>query len=239
MGSNIYFHNYKFSGEQNLIESLIIESLGIFGLECYYIPRVLNKYDQIYGEDTISTYENAYLIDMYVKNVEGFSGQGDFLSKFNIQIRDSMTLTVAKKTFNLLVGQKENFDRAREGDLIWFPLNQKIYVVKFVEHEAVFYQFGTLQTYDLQCDLFEYSNEKFNTGIPEIDVFQEEFSFAISDNVLLTQDNFVFQTQDGFDLIFDGFDYNFQVGQELTDNSTILQEAIPIVNFTEFNPFSE
>lgn len=240
MGSSIYFNNFNHPGQQNLIEDLIVESLGIYGIECWYIPRVLNNYDQLYGEDPISTYENAYLMDMYVKNVEGFSGQGDFLSKFNIQIRDSMTLTVAKRTFNLYIGQDEDFLRAREGDLIWFPLNRKLWIIKFIEHEAIFYSMGALQTYDLQCDLWEYSNERFNTGVPEIDVFQEEFSFAMTDDSLGTQNGGpILITQDGFNIVTNNFDYSEQVGPSLEDNDDIYEESIEIIDFSETNPFSE
>jgi hypothetical protein len=236
---NHYFDNFNYQPEQDLVEDLIIESIGIYGIECYYIPRVLRKFDQLYGEDPISTYEKAYLIDMYIRNVEGFSGQGDFLSKFYSQIRDSITFTVAKRTFNELIGTPENFTRAREGDLVWFPLNKKLFIIKFVEHEAIFYQFGSLQTYDLKCDLFEYSNEKFNTGVPEIDIFQQEFSFAMTDDAIETQDNSILTTQDGQPLVSNDFDFGKQTGETFEDNDTITTQASDIIDFSESNPFSE
>ena len=107
MATNLYFNNQDFSGEQNLIENLIIESIKIYGIDCYYMPRKLIAEDKLFGEDILSKFNtvngsdvtNAHIVEMYIKSVDGFEGEGDFLSKFNIEIRDEMVLTVARKTF--------------------------------------------------------------------------------------------------------------------------------------------
>jgi hypothetical protein len=155
--------------EQNLIEDLIIESIRIYGFDIWYIPRTIVAKDELLNEDDLSTFNSAYMIETYIKNVDGFGGDGDFLSKFGLQINDTMTLTIAMRKFMEDVALFDGEVRPNEGDLIYFPLNRKIFEVKFVEHEAIFYQMGKLQTYDLRCELFEYSQERFNTGIEEID----------------------------------------------------------------------
>jgi hypothetical protein len=156
------------------------------------------------------------MIEAYVKNVDGFGGDGDFLSKFGLQINDSMTLTIAQRKFIEDVGSYDSEVRPNEGDLIYFPLNRKIFEVKFVEHEAIFYQMGKLQTYDLRCELFEYSQERFNTGVREIDTLLNKY--------VLTSDAAI---------------ANVEAFDALSDNFTIETIADGIIDFTEKNPFGE
>lgn len=179
--TNFYFNSLGHYGEQNLIEDLIVESIKIYGIDCYYMPRTIVNEDLLFGEDTLSKFEDAYPLEMYIKSVNGFEGDGTFLSKFGLEIRDEMVLSVAQRRF----GEEISYDdttkeagRPVEGDLIFFPLNNKIYEVKFVEHEVVFYQMGKLQTYDLTCELFEYSSERIDTGIQAIDAIEEKYSIA-------------------------------------------------------------
>ena len=216
MSTNIFFNNFQNSMEQYLIEDLVIESIRIYGHDVYYITRTAGAVDDILNEDDLSTYTKAHFVEMFVKNVDGFEGEGDFLSKFGLEIRDEMTLTVARRTYELEVAGHTSNARPLEGDLIYFPLNKKVYEIKFVEHEPVFYQMGALQMYDLRVELYEYSNETFNTGIAEIDdIFTaKETTSNISIEYLETQDPFA-------------------------DNFTIEQAADNIIDFSEGNPFSE
>lgn len=239
MATNFFFNNFASSQEQNLIENLIIESIKMHGLDVYYLPRGIENKDEIYGEDSVSRYESSYLIEMYVKDVLGFQGEGDFLSKFNLQVRDQLTLTVANRTFDEEIGGPAALPRPREGDLIYFPFNQKVFQISFVEHEAVFYQLGSLQMYDLVCDLFEYSNEVFNTGIPEVDALEQNFSFASSNYDTLTEDNYSLLDEDGFPITLEEYNWQEQVGDELEDNTEIQYEADQILDFSELDPFSE
>jgi hypothetical protein len=186
VAKNYYFENYSNSMEQELIEDLVIESIRIFGIDCWYIPRTISAKDDIFNEDSLSIFNDAYMLEMYVKNVDGFEGEGDFLSKFGLQIRDSMTLTVANRVFDFEVGAGTEQVRPNEGDLIYFPLNRKMFQVMHVEHEAIFYQMGQLQTYDLRCELFEYSGERFETGQEFIDDLYD------SRDLFVTQANNVF-----------------------------------------------
>ena len=173
---NHFFNNFKNTGEQRLVEDLIIESIRIFGLEVHYLPRTIVDEDVLFGEDTLSIFKNAFPLEMYVKNTDGFEGEGDFLTKFGVQNRDEITFTVSRRRFGEEVpvaDTPEEIGRPSEGDLVYFPLSDKIFEVKFIEHEDIFYQFGALQTYDLTCELFEYSHERIETGVANIDDFEK------------------------------------------------------------------
>ena len=97
MATNLYFNNFGHFGQRTLLENLIIESIKMYGHDCFYVYRVLVKEDNLFGEDVLSKFENYYELEMYVKNVEGFEGEGDFLSKFNVEIRDEMTFISKRK----------------------------------------------------------------------------------------------------------------------------------------------
>lgn len=328
MAKNYYFENFENSMEQSLVEDLVIESIKIFGVDCYYIPRVtqtkvpapretanvviapdnitggeitgvtfLNRgfgylsvptitisdpasgttataevnltngvvsgvtitdggsgydvnnlpsadiqevtetnvgqlayidsgYDDLLNEDSLPSYNSSYEVEMYVKNVDGFEGEGDFLSKFGLQIRDSMTLTVAMRTWEEEVAFNVEDERVRplEGDLIFFPLNKKIFKIMHVEHEAIFYQMGSLQSYDLKCELFEYSNERFDTGISEIDELYDRYKTVVSNTDNKLEDAIDIVTQD--------------VGEN-ADNFVIENTGDNILDFSEGNPFGE
>lgn len=213
---NFYFENYQNSNEQELVQQLIIESIRIYGTDIWYLPRTLVAEDAILNEDDLSVFTEAYMLEAYIKNVEGFEGEGDFLSKFGLQIRDSMILTLANRVFDSEVGSYTNLSRPREGDLIYFPLNNKMFEIMHVEHEAIFYQMGSLQTYDLRCELMDYSDQRFATGMPEIDSL-----FAGYQKTSNTSIDAIAQ--------FDPF----------ADNLVIQQEANAVLDFSEDNPFGE
>jgi hypothetical protein len=216
VATNFYFNNFTNSGEQRLIEDLIIESIRIFGIDAWYMKRNYGALDDLLNEDDLPTYNQAFLVEMYVKNVEGFEGDGDFLSKFGLQIRDSMTLTMSMRKFTEDVGLYNEEVRPLEGDLIYFPLNRKIFQIKHVEHEAIFYQMGSLQTYDFRVELFEYSNEVFDTGIEEIDTWLDKYKTTANNTIA------------GIESI-----------DPIADNLTIETEADAILDFSESNPFGE
>lgn len=243
MATSVYFNNFQGSQEQFLIEDLVIESIKIYGHDLYYIPRTREAFDPIYGEDTISRFLTPYFVEMYIKSVDGFDGDGDFISKFGLEIRDRVTFTVARRTFNNEVGQYADINRPNEGDLIFFPLNKKMFEIKFVEHEAVFYQLGALQMYDIVCELFEYSNERFETGIDQIDTLftnnyltGKNYSIAITDFSILTEDSnpFYLLDEDGFKILLDNIDES-----ELGESDAIQEESDTFIDFSEHDPFAE
>ena len=202
--------------EQNLIEDLIIESIRIYGHDVWYLPRTLGAKDELLNEDDLPIFNEAYMVEMYIKNIDGFEGEGDFLSKFGLQIRDSITFTLSMRKFTEEIGSYNEEVRPNEGDLIYFPLNNKMFEVMHVEHEAIFYQMGSLQTYDLRCELFEYSQQRFTTGVTEIDTLFS--NYVLTSNAAIA---------------------NVESVDVLADNWTIETEADNILDFTESNPFGE
>lgn len=177
---NVYFsHGTK--SEQYLVEDLIIESLKIYGNEVYYIPRTLVNKDAILGEDRLSQFTDYFPIEMYFENVDSFGGQGQFLQKFGLMIDQSATLVVARRRWEQMVGRYGVTtlpQRPNEGDLIYFPLSKGLFEIKFVKHQDPFYQLGKLYVYKLQVELFQYSSEKIDTGIAEVDVFESLHSYT-------------------------------------------------------------
>lgn len=221
-----------------MIENLVVESIKIYGHDVKYVPRTIQDKDKIYGEDKqTSKYSRAIDVEMYIKNVEGFEGEGDFLSKFNLQIRDQITFTIARRTFTDEVGDILLINRPREGDLVYFPLNKKLFEIKFVEHESVFYQLGSLQMYDLKCELFEYNSELFETGIGEIDALYTNSSLDMERFTLLLQTGGQLHTEEGAVIASEG--YVMETIDPAAENDTIELEADTYLDFSELNPFSE
>jgi hypothetical protein len=237
-GTNFYFNNFQASNEQGVIEDLIIESIKIYGQDMYYLPRRYGNLDPVYTEDSTSFYDRAYPIELYIKNVDGFAGDGDFLSKFGVEIRDRVTFTMARRIFSDEVGSNEGTTRPLEGDLIYFPLNKKIFQIMFVEHEAIFYQLGSLQTFDVTCELFEYSNETFTTGIPEVDRLTVKYESDFTEAGLFTESG-DFQLVDeveGLPILFEEYAQKTDI---LDDNDMFQQQGNEFLDFTEFDPFAE
>jgi hypothetical protein len=171
MPRNVYF-SHGSNAEQILFEDIQIEALKIYGHETYYLPRKILTRDMILNEDRESLFDDAYMIEMYIEDIEGFGGEGNLMSKFGLEIRDEVTFVVARRSWNKLVGiwnnTVDNF-RPNEGDLIYLPLSNSLFEISFVEHEQPFYQIQNLPVYKLQARLFEYNDEDFRTGIEGID----------------------------------------------------------------------
>jgi hypothetical protein len=244
MPTNLFFNNFAFTGEQNLIEDLIIESIKIYGIEVYYMPRTLVNEDELFGEDNLSKFDYAYPLEMYIKSVDGFQGDGDFLSKFGLEVRDEMVLTVSRRRFGeeitvqdqTPVNESQGIGRPSEGDLVYFPLNGKMYEVKFVEHEAIFYQMGSLQTYDLTLELFEYSHERIDTGISEIDAIEDDLSGDMGYFEMMLEDGSRMTFEDGSVVIQDGYRIE---NSDPSANNEFFQTNVDFLDFSEINPFSE
>ncbi len=228
--------------EQQLVEDLVVESIKIYGNDVFYCPRTIVKLDEIYGEDPISEYNSSYMVEMYIKSVDGYEGDGVFLSKFGLQIRDQITFTIAKRTYDEEVGQYTTKSVPQEGDIIFFQLNpqrSQILQIKYVNDRSIFYQLGGLLVYDLVCELFEYSNEKLNTGIAALDTIEAEYTTNIQAFRLLTQDGLAITDQDGYDIIQGQYDFDKQTQDYGSDNLEIDMEADDILDWTEIDPFSE
>ena len=282
MATNKYFNNFAYAREQDLVEDLTIESIKIYGHNVKYLPKTISGIDHLFGEDKLLKYETAADVEMYIKNVEGFEGEGEFMSKFGVQLNDQLTLTVARKRFDqirteklttevgynylqesantnapsrqFLTGNNETesiiletgttgvnsysitANRPQEGDLVFFPLVNKIFEIKYVEHEDIFYQTGRLQSYDLRCELFKYSSEQIRTGNTSIDSVETDG----------TLDTLLYQMllEDGDNLLEEEGDSIIQEFQLFTqdagaNNSFFESEGDSIIDFSERNPFSE
>tara|TARA_X000001382_G_scaffold129699_2_gene122392 strand:+ start:196 stop:1134 length:939 start_codon:yes stop_codon:yes gene_type:complete len=171
MPRNVYF-SQAVKSEQHLYEDLIIESLGIYGQDVYYIPRTIVNRDSVLNDDPASTFDDAYLMEMYIDNPEGFDGAGDLYSKFGLDIKDEATFIVSRRRWDDRVGvfhsAVEN-PRPTEGDLIFLPMTNSFFEISFVEDEQPFYQLQNVPVYTMKCSLFEYNDEDFETGIVGID----------------------------------------------------------------------
>lgn len=184
MPRNVYF-SQAVRAEQNLYEDLIVESLKIYGQDVYYIPRTLVNRDTILNEDPASKFDDAYLMEAYIENVDGFEGEGDLYSKFGLEIRDEAQFVISRKVWNHAVGLREQSAKPAEGDLLFLPMTNSFFEITFVEHEQPFYQLSNLPVYRLSCSLFEFSDEDFDTGIAEIDNTTVASAYQIAMNITL------------------------------------------------------
>ena len=151
----------------------------MYGQDVYYLPREIINKDQLFLDDVPSRFSDAYKIEMYIENTEGFEGEGDLFTKFGIELRDQANFIVSRKRWTQLIGRRlteKNF-RPREGDLIYLTLSQSAFEIRKVETETPFYQLSQLPTFRMQCELFEYSGEDFDTGVESIQDIEQEGSF--------------------------------------------------------------
>ncbi len=181
MATNPYFNHHGTNTPENrLIENLMIESIKTYGIDVYYLPRTLNNEDTLMGEDASASYNSAHTIEMYIKTVDGFEGSGDFIAKWGLQIKDQITFTVAKRRWQELgLATDGRAKIPHEGDLIYFPITKALFQILFIEDEAIFYQTGQLQSYDMLCEMFTYSDQSFNTGIDTIDAIERTHSYSV------------------------------------------------------------
>jgi len=171
-------------GEQRLIQSLVNEHLKIYGIDVTFIPRKFVNQSTIIEEVTASKFDDNFLIEAYVENYDGYAGAGDVLTKFGMSLRDEVTLVISKERFEEFIAPFMEADddielssRPREGDLVFFPLGQRLFEIKFVEHEQPFYQLGSNYVYKLKCELFEYEDEVIDTSIDAIDTQVDDVGY--------------------------------------------------------------
>ena len=171
MPTNHYFSKGTIS-EQYLYEDLVIEALQIYGHDVYYLPRKLVNKDQLFGEDPLSTFNDAYMLEMYMETVEGYEGEKELVSRFGLEIRDETTFVVARRRWLDLVGHDSNLItsvRPGEGDWIYMPNVRRLFEISFVDIDDPFYQIDNLPVYKLYCRTVEYSAERLDTGVDAID----------------------------------------------------------------------
>jgi hypothetical protein len=172
--------------EQMVLDDLIEESIQIWGQEFLYLPRKLVNKDEILGEDRLSVFNEAVPVELYIETPSGFGGQGEFIQKFGYMMEQTIDLTMSRRRWHELVGRHGRSvlpERPAEGDLIFYPPANKIFEIKFVEKEAVFFQLGKLQTFKMTVETFQYASERLETGIPSIDVFETKHTLVTDPSI--------------------------------------------------------
>jgi hypothetical protein len=244
MATNFYFQSGIPGGrssEQILMEDIIIECLKIYGFDTYYIPRQAVNEDTILGEDTLNKYSSAYPLEMYMQNVTGFEGDGNLMTKFGVEIRDTATFIVARRRWDEVIARSGDAvltTRPAEGDIIYFPLTKAFFEIKFVESTDPFFQVGKLYVYKLECELMQYSSEIFNTGISDIDGAAADKSADINAFNLLLEDSTraLLEEYNPAGIILQS--YNLGTIFPNVDNEDFTSE-ISVLDFSERNPFGE
>ena len=181
--------------EQRLVQSLINEQLQIYGIDVIYLPRKILSKDEILTEVQSSTFNDNYAIEAYINTYEGYSGAGDIMTKFGMSLKDELTVTISKERFedfistflaDLPASEREIATRPCEGDLIFFPLGQRVFEIKFVEHEQPFYQLGKNYVYQLKCELFELEDELSNISGDAIETITQDMDDEMVDHGYIT-----------------------------------------------------
>ena len=236
--------------EKRLHENLIIEGLKIYGFDCYYLPRTLVNQDLILGEDVASRFNASYLLEMYMETTEGFQGEQELVSKFGLEIREDTTFTIAKRRWDDAVGDQATLiksGRPNEGDLVYFPLMNSFFEIQFVEDQEPFFQLGNLPVYKLRCTRFEYSSERIDTGVSDIDTLEDNRSMdMLNFQISLENEDGALKLESGHYIIGEGYNMATQ-SKDFADNSTFESDAgfgttstaDDILDFTERNPFGE
>ena len=252
MPTNVYFDTGTTS-EQRLYEDLIIEQLKMYGQDVYYLPRKLANKDTIFGEDPASSFDDSYIIEMYVNNTDGFMGEQEIIKKFGLELRDDIKFTVSKLRWETLISNNsdlQNTTRPNEGDLVYFPTTKAFFEIQFVEHEQPFYQQSALPVYNLSCTKWEYASERLDTGITTIDATED----ALSTDTMNFQ--FTLENEVGsFVLESDIGETNYVINESFTmatqqpvDQGKAFETAAgtntsstadDILDFSERNPFGE
>ena len=245
MATNFYFQSGQTSGttnEQRLVEDLIIESLKIYGHDTYYLPRTLVNKDTIFDEDELSKFTQAYPLEMYLDNVNGYEGQGDIFTRFGLEVRDQATFVMAKRRWEDMVqtsgGTFTQAARPSEGDLIYLEKTKSLFEIKYVDFQDPFYQLNKIHVFRLTCQLFEYSSEDLDTGISTIDNIETTYSQDMLEFQLLQEDGTLLLTESGGSIIKEDYAVN---KSEPIDNADFdnLVTLEGILDFSEKNPFGE
>ena len=193
------------TNEQFLVQDIINEQLKIYGVDVYYLPRKIFKTDDIIREIQSSKFDDVFMIEAYINNYEGYAPDSDIMTKFGLRLKNEISLTISRERYEEFIapflegissgireGRITEYDfadlitRPKEGDLIYFPLGERLFEIKRVEHEKPFYQLGSNYTYELSCELYEWENELIDTAIEEVDNTVEDEGYITSITVVGT-----------------------------------------------------
>lgn len=236
MVRSVHFDWYTQQNEQDLLYDLVAEAVHVNGHDCWYVPRTVINRDEVFAEAEWHEYNDAFLLEFYVKSINQMGGEGAMLSKFGVQLKDEFVLTVAMKTFaSEVLAEKPSFLRPREGDCVYVPMIGALFTIKYVDKKAFFYQLGSLQAWDLTLELYENVGSVFNTGVPEIDAVYEVRNDFMDEYALTTEAGAVLLDER------DGWEIQYQTSDTWDDQSQNLDlenEAEEVIDWSETDPFS-
>lgn len=233
------------ASEQAYVESMNIEAIQIAGIDCVYLPRTLNKFDQLFGEDTLSSFNSHAVVECWVSDYTGFGGEGEMIAKFGLEIRDTCTIVIARARFTeevvpIVPSNREPAVawRPNEGDLIFIPNSKSLFEIKFVEdEEPSFYQLNKKFVWSIRCELTQLNNETFNTGHTEIDELYGENMNRLN-NSIDDEAGFDFILEEGGEILTEvqtnSKPYTDVMGYG--DDSELKQEFLEIMDLTKKNP---
>lgn len=238
MAVSTHFDNFSFFGEQQLLNDLGNDMIKRYGIDVYYMPRSHINIDKLWLEDTLSQFNQATQIEVYIKTFTGWQGEGDLMQKFGISMADQITFSMMRsrweEEFTLF---QPTLIRPLEGDFIYLPLTHALFEVKFVEHESNFYQTGQLTYYDIRAERVNYSSEKIQTGVSEIDNIASKFSNAGDEFAMVDQNGDFIVTGDG-SIIEEG-QYSPDKIDGITQNDLFSSQGRQFIDFSKKNPFGE
>jgi hypothetical protein len=249
MATNPYFTaQVGVASEQDLVERLNIEAIQIAGLDLIYIPRTINKLDRIFGEDVLSSFDSYATIEMYILDFQGPGGQSEMLSKFGMEIRDTMSFIVSRKRYKELVvpivpptRDAKVAWRPNEGDLIYLPYSKSLFQIVFVEDEEPgYYQLSKKYVWTLRAELVQFNNEKFDTGHADVDAYYMANLNRLDMCVLLEDGSGVIELETGGYTLLEDYSVSKEYDdmRGFGDNDAIKTEFIKIMDFSDKDPFA-
>lgn len=235
MGTNKYFNFYNSRAEQRLYEDLIIESIDIYGIDALYIPRKQDNIGPIYKDDFLSYFDDYYDIEIWMKNIDSFDGEGEIFRKFGVDVKDQATFVTSRSRFIERFDQAQEYQygldftaRPKEGDLIYLRFDayneEFLWEVRYVKDDTIFYTHGALYVFEMQCELYPWSHEEFETGVPGLDELEKIYDHSI-DLYLVNNDAPSFQEDE---IIYQGTSYPDNINAEAVINFAKSQKVLGI-----------
>lgn len=232
-----FFQNQTYVPEQQLHEDLIIECIATHGIDAMWLPRKQYSLDGVLSEDQQMYFDEAVPCDVYLESADSFQGQGAFLSQYGIELRDQITITVARRAWNECVGRDRGLERPREGDLVWFAVNGRLFEVREVRRYSMLYPFGALPTWKITCELIEASSQRIQTGIAAIDTVEAQVSEDLFRFTVRTTDGSPARVANGDLWVIDSRD---EAAVDPLDEARAVQtESDAILDFNEIDPFAD
>ena len=154
--------------EQRLVQDLVNEHLQLFGQDVLYLPRKIINQNTVIREITASKFDDSFRLEAYLVNVDGFGTPSDVLTKFGVRDQDEVTLVVSKERYDDFIApfmklfpesERLNAQTPNEGDLIYLPLDNALFEIKYIERKVPFYQLNELFMYEFRCQIFEPEDE--------------------------------------------------------------------------------